>query len=150
GSSSARIPAAASSGSVSSKMRPFESASVITGKRAGGNRAFYRKGRGKPCISTTLAGTSGYAFDARSELSELLLDAFIAAVEMVDAVDAGLAVGDQTGDHQARGGTQVRRHDIRALKPRHAVDDRSVAGDLDIGAQTLHFERVHEAVLENG
>ena len=46
------------------------------------------------------------------------LDAFIAAVEVVDAVDRGLAVGDQRGDDQAGRGAQVGGHDRRAAQLR--------------------------------
>src|SRR5215471_5472109 len=106
GSSSARTPALASSGSVSSKMRPFERASVITAMPTRDNRGFYRKDRGKPCISRTSGhAPSGHPSDARAELRELLLDAFVAAVQVVDAVDARLALGDEARDDQARGGT---------------------------------------------
>src|SRR5262252_10645504 len=117
GSSSARTPALASSGSVSSKIRPFERASVITAMRTRDNRGFYRKDRGRPCISMT----SGHTLYACAELRQLLLDAFVAAVEVIDAVDARLALGDEARDDQARRGAQVRRHHVRALQPGDAA-----------------------------
>src|SRR5215470_11468010 len=138
GSSIARTPASASSGSVSSKIRPFERASVITVMRTRDNRGFYRKDRGKPCISMTSGhAPSGHPSDPRAELRQLLLDALVAAVEVVDAVDARLAFGNEARDDEARRGAQVRRHDVRALQPGHTVDHGGVAGDLDIGTQPL-------------
>src|SRR5260221_7112411 len=94
--------------------------------------------------------TPSHALDARAELRELLLDALVAAVEMIDPVDPSLALGDQTGDHEARLSAQVRRHHVRPLEPGDAVYDRGIARDLDFGAEAPHFQGVHQAVLENG
>ncbi|MNF44971.1 hypothetical protein D3C84_260930 [compost metagenome] len=69
---------------------------------------------------------------------------------MVDAVDQGVALGHQAGDHQAGGGPQVGRHDWRALELRYAGDDGGVAFDQDLRAHAVHFIDVHEAVLEHG
>src|SRR5690606_11097341 len=41
------------------------------------------------------AATSGHPPDPRAEPGELALDVLVAAVEVVDAVDGGLAVGHQ-------------------------------------------------------
>src|SRR5690606_5326284 len=81
-------PAAASSGRVSSKMRPLDSA------RVRGGRAM-----GILCLLDAL--------DIRAQRLELVLHAFVAAVQMVDAFDGGLAAGRQAGDHQAGRGAQV-------------------------------------------
>ena len=48
-----------------------------------------------------------YAFDVSADRSELLLNALIAAVDMIDAVDHRLAVGDQRRQHQRRAGAQI-------------------------------------------
>ena len=76
--------------------------------------------------------------------------AVVATVEVVDAVDQRLAIGHEAGDHQTGRGTQVGGHDCRALQCRHTTHHRSVAGDLDIRPQTLQFQRMHEAILEDG
>src|SRR5947208_5126101 len=50
------------------------------------------------------------ALDACAQLRELLLDAFVTAIEVIDPIDPGLALGDETRDHEARRGPQVGRH----------------------------------------
>ncbi len=52
-------------------------------------------------------------------------------------------------DHEPRGRAQVGRHHGRARQPRHALDDRRVAFDLDRRAEAAQFLHVHEAVLED-
>jgi hypothetical protein len=68
---------------------------------------------------------------------------------MVDAVDRRRAVGDEPGDHEARGRAKVGRHHVRAGEPRHAAHDRRRALDLDVGAEALQLLHVHHAVLED-
>src|SRR3954462_3766107 len=76
GSSSTRTPASASSGRLSSKMRPLDSASVITS-----------------CPTQ--------AFDVRAQTGQLGFHPVVAAVQVVDAVHQRLAVGHEAGDDQA-------------------------------------------------
>ena len=64
----ASIPACASSGSVSSRIRPFDRASVII---------------------------DDHPLDVGAERAQLRFHPVVAAVEVVDAVDHGLAVGDE-------------------------------------------------------
>ena len=45
-----------------------------------------------------------------AELAELLLDVFVAAVDVIDAIDNGLTLRHQAGEHQAGGSTQVGCH----------------------------------------
>src|SRR5215475_12710160 len=87
GSSDATMPAAFSSGVVSSKMRPFDRA-----------------------ILTLIWVRSVRAADTRAQLRKFFLDAVVTAVEMVDAIDQRLAVGHQAGNHQAGRRPQVGRH----------------------------------------
>ena len=42
------------------------------------------------------------ALDARAEGAELLFQRLVTAVEVVDALDHGLALRDEPGDHQPR------------------------------------------------
>ena len=91
-----------------------------------------------------------HALDARTQLGELFLDALVAAVEVVDALDGGLPRRNQTGQHQTGRGTQVGGHDDGAVKPRHPAHQGGVARDLYVGAQAAQFLHVHEAVFENG
>src|SRR5437899_5740924 len=158
------MPAAASSGSVSSKIRPLESARVITlnrpekdftaknAKAAEETLTFHDVPKDPGAVSASFGALRGSmnALDARAQLRELLLDAFVTAIEVVDAIDAGLTLCDETCDDEARRGTQVGRHDGRALQLRNAAHDSRVSRDLDVGAETLHFQGMHETVLENG
>src|SRR6266545_517069 len=52
--------------------------------------------------------------NARAELRELLLDALVPAIEVVDAIDGRLAFGREARDHEARRGAQVGRHTVPA------------------------------------
>src|SRR6266516_8177801 len=129
-------------------------------------KRFYRKERedreGKPYFSwcsenfgtvpASLAAirSSRNPLDTRTQLRELLLDALVAAIEVIDPVDSRLAFGNETRDDEARRGAQVGRHDGRALQLRNAAHDRRVSRDLDVGAEALHFQGMHEPVLENG
>ena len=58
--------------------------------------------------------TTSIAPDARAAAHELAVQRLVAAVEVVDAVHHGLALGDEAGEHQADRGAQVRRHHRRA------------------------------------
>ena len=82
--------------------------------------------------------------------AQLGFHAVVAAVQVVDAVDQGLALGHQAGDHQAGRGAQVGRHHGGAGQLLHAFDHRDLAVGLDLGAQAQHLVDVHEAVLEDG
>src|SRR6185295_13987839 len=55
-----------------------------------------------------------HALDLGAAGGELLLEIFVAAVEVVDAVDEGLTLGRQRRQHQRRGGTQIGRHHLGA------------------------------------
>jgi hypothetical protein len=85
----------------------------------------------------------------RAQLLQLFLDRLIAAVDVIDALDLGAPSGHQAGQHQARRGAQVRRHHRRGGQLVHALDDRGVALEPDLGAHAAHFQHVHEAVFEN-
>ena len=87
--------------------------------------------------------------DVRAAAAELALQRFKAAIEVIDALDHAFALGDERRDHQRDRGAQIRRHDRRALQHRHALDDRAVAFEPDMGAETRQFLHVHEAVFEN-
>src|SRR5688572_33301550 len=92
-----------------------------------------------PCTQRTLRD----ALDLRPEPGQLLLDVLVATVEMVDAVDRGLAIGDQPGEDQRSRRAQVGRHHRRAAELRHAANDRGVALDTDVSAEPLQFLHVH-------
>src|SRR5215470_7288456 len=125
GSSTGAMPARASRGSVSSKVRPLARAMVsgCTARTGEGGSPFYRR----------CAADLGDAADACAERGELLFDPLVAAIEVVDAIDRGLSFGDQPADDQTGGGAQIGRHHGRAGQPGNALDDRGIALDLDVG-----------------
>src|SRR6202140_2683811 len=141
GSSAGAMPAAASSGKVSSKMRPLDSAIVSMAMSASQTRILAAEGEHADAVPAL-----GQAMNARAERGELFLDPLVTAIEVVDAIDDRLSFRDQSGDDEARGCAQIGRHDRGAGERAHALDDRRIAFDLDVGAETLQFLHVHNAV----
>src|SRR5258705_11260478 len=94
--------------------------------------------------ASVIMAASTYAMNARPELGEARLDPLVPAVEMIDAIDEGFAVGDQPRDHQARRGAQIRGHHGGAGEPLDSVHQRRVALDLDLGPEAAKLLHVHE------
>src|SRR5262249_39087179 len=88
--------------------------------------------------------------DRRPTCRELVLDPLEAAVEMVDAVDHGLALGGETGDDQRHRGAEVGRHHLGAPEPVDAGDGGDLAIEMDVSAEPGELLHVHEAILEDG
>src|SRR5450755_4805664 len=143
GSSAGAMPAAASSGKVSSKMRPLDSAIVSMAMSASQMGILAAEGKHADAVPAL-----GDAMDARAERGELFLDPLVTAIEVIDAIDHRLAFRDQAGDDQAGGCAQIGRHDRGAGERTHALDDRRIAFDLDVRAEPLKFLHVHHAVFE--
>ena len=80
---------------------------------------------------------------------QFFFDVFVAAVDVVDAVDDGLAVGDEGGEDERGGGAQVAGEDGGGAERSFAADDGAAAFDFDVCAHADQFLGVHEAVLEN-
>ena len=95
------------------------------------------------------AARSCDALDRGAAGRELLLDPLVAAVEVVDAGDPGLALGGEAGEDQADAGAQVGRHHRRALELLDAGHGGGAAVHLDPRAHAHQLGRVHEAVLED-
>src|SRR6185437_7171984 len=89
------------------------------------------------------------ALDLGAELRQLLLDRLVAAVYVIDPLHVRTAFGDQSSEHQARRGPEVRGHDRCGGEAVDAADDRRIALETDLRAKPTHLEHVHEAVLEN-
>ena len=75
---------------------------------------------------------------------------FVAAVEVVDAADGGLAFGGEAGQDQGDRGAQIGCHDLGAGEVGDAADDGRGAMGVDAGTHAVEFRDVHEAVFENG
>src|SRR4029078_238846 len=98
GSSLGRNPTRASRGSVSSRIRPLDNAMLIT-----------------PMRSSLPA--SVHPRNSRAQPAEFLLERFVAAVQVVNAVDHGLALRSEAREHEARPGAQGGRHHLRTGEP---------------------------------
>src|SRR5690606_896149 len=99
------MPASANSGRVPARLRPWRRAMV--------SMAFSLVG----------PGLARHAANLGTQQLELLFDALVAAVDVVDAVDQRIAVGNQRRQHQAGRGAQVGGHDRRTLETIHPGDD---------------------------
>src|ERR1700736_1865817 len=93
-------------------------------------RVFYSQNR-YPLLRNTRQNLSADALDDSAAGRKFVLEPLEAAVEMVDAVDHGLAFGGETRDHQRHRGAQVRRHHRRAAQFRDAVDRGGLAVEMN-------------------
>src|SRR5258708_18685050 len=128
------MPTRASSGAVSSKIRPFDNAMLMLAMCHSANRlekcqggAFYRRYR---ALADSL--------DARAERAELGLERLVAAVEVIDAIDHRLAVGHQPRDHQPGRSTQIGGHDGCPLQALDAAHHRRTSLVRDLVPLRLH------------
>src|SRR4030081_1286946 len=89
------------------------------------------------------------ALDRGAAGRKLLLQPLKTAVEMIDAVDHGLAFGRKPGDDKRYRGTQIGRHYGGATQLRDTVDGRALAVEMDPRPEPRQFLHMHEAVFEN-
>lgn len=71
----------------------------------------------------------GKPSDSAPKLRELLLNPFVAAVDVVDAVDYGATGGGKAREDQGGGGAQVGGHDGGTGEAGDAAADHGVALD---------------------
>src|SRR6267142_132518 len=103
------------------------------------------------CWSGARLGAWGMdAGDVGAYALQLFYYAFVAAIDVVDAVDDGFAAGDQGGEDQAGAGAEVGGLHGGAGKLGGAADYGPAAIDGDVGAHADHFAGMEVAVLENG
>src|SRR5690606_244073 len=93
--------------------------------------------------------SSGDALDFGSAVREFFLKPLETAVEVIDAVDGGLTFRGKARDDERDGCAKVGGHDGSALQPLHALHDRGLAVEGDVGTKAGELLHVHEAVLEN-
>src|SRR5690625_4917194 len=114
---STSMPASFSRGKVSSKMRPLESAKVRgCGVRFG-------------CVMLTQAlylGACG---------SKLGFHVLITTIQMVDALDGGVALGRQASDDQAGRGPQISGHDGGAIERLYPSNACSMTLGFDVRSE---------------
>src|SRR5215510_6355092 len=95
------------------------------------------------------ARLSAEALDGGAAGRELVLEPLEAAVEVIDAIDHGLALGRERGDHEGDRGAQIGGHHRRALEGLHPFDGGALAVEVDMRAEPHQLLYVHEAVLED-
>src|SRR5512142_2742989 len=89
------------------------------------------------------------ALHLSADRAQLFFNALVAAVDVVDAIDDGFAVGDEGGEDERGGGAEIAGEDGGAAKGCFAADDGATSFDFNVRAHANEFEDVHEAVLEN-
>src|SRR5258705_9654960 len=89
------------------------------------------------------------AGDVGAYALQLFYYAFVAAIDVVDAVDDGFAVGDQGGEDQAGAGAEVGGLHGGAGELGGAADYGAAAVDGDVGAHADHFAGVEVAILKD-
>lgn len=87
--------------------------------------------------------------DGGAEGLKFAVDVFVAAVEVVDALDDGLSFSCEACEDEGSAGTEVGGHDWGAVEFFDAVDDGAGALDGDLSAHAFEFGDVHEAVWIN-
>src|SRR5581483_244965 len=115
----------------------------LAGRAARGRATFPRRRRSPPRTSR------GLAHDLRAERAQLLLEALVTAVEVVDARDARRALGGEPGEHEAHARAEIGRHHGRTREPRRPAHERAVALHAHLRAHAGELLDVHEAVLED-
>src|ERR1700686_254165 len=90
-----------------------------------------------------------HAADFGAYSFQFFFNVLVAAVQMIDAVDDGLSIRDEGGEHERGGGAQVGSEDGGGAQRSSAADDGAAAFDLNVGAHAYQFLRMHEAVLKN-
>src|ERR1035438_1717067 len=74
---------------------------------------------------------------------------FVAAVDVIDAINDGLSIGDQRGENERSRGAEIAGQNGGGAKGSFASDYRPAAFNLNVRAHADEFLGVHEAVLEN-
>ena len=106
--------------------------------------------RRRPCNSGLfLAENISHAADLGADAAEFFFDVLVAAVHVVDAVEDGFAVGDESGEDEGGRGAKVRAHDGRGLERSFAADSGGPAADGDVGAHAVELADMHEAIFED-
>src|SRR5437762_8181393 len=74
-------------------------------------------------------------FDGGAAGGKLVFQPLEATIEMIDAIDHGLAFGSQRSNHQRDGGTQIGRHDRRPFERVNSLNGGALATELDARAE---------------
>src|SRR6185437_11719043 len=104
---------------------------------------------GSAWLAIVRSALAAQAFDRCAAGSELGFEPFVTAIEMIDAIDDGLAFSGKASEHQRHRGALIGRHHRRAGELGDAADRRRRALDGDVGAHAVELGHVHETVLED-
>src|SRR5262245_25985496 len=88
-------------------------------------------------------------FDLRADRAQFLFYFLVPAIDVIDAVDQGLAFSRESGQDQRGRGAKVGGDQLRAGQTGRAVNVYAAAVDSHVRAQAHQFGGVHEAVLED-
>src|SRR5205085_6949931 len=88
--------------------------------------------------------------DGRATAAQLVLEPLEAAVEVVDAIDDGYALGRERRDHERHRSPQIGCHHRRTFERRYALDGGALTVEMDARAEPREFADMHEAVFEDG
>src|SRR5262245_1851434 len=97
----------------------------------------------------SMCSVAGNAVDVSAASGKLGLQRLKAAIEMVDAMQHGFALGREGGDHQRHRGPEIGRHDLGAGEAGNAPHFRRIAMEMDIGTQSRKLLNMHETVFED-
>ena len=86
---------------------------LVVGHGFGHSRQQDGSGVGQQRVKAAVQCSSVHAPDDGAQRGQLLFDIVVAAIDMVDAVDQRVALGDQASEHQAGRGAQIGGHHRR-------------------------------------
>src|SRR5450631_3058200 len=90
-----------------------------------------------------------HAANLGTDAAEFLFDAFVAAIHVIDAVEDGLAIGDEGSQHKRGGCAQVGTHDCGRGETGGAAHGGGASIHLDVGAHAHQFLHMHETIFED-
>src|ERR1700722_6309540 len=100
-------------------------------------------------VTACTSNLSADALDGGAAGRQFVLKPLETSVEMIDAVDHGLAFRGKPCDHQRHRCPQVGRHDRRAAQLGNALDGGGLAVETNPRAEPRQFLHMHEAIFEN-
>lgn len=88
-------------------------------------------------------------FNVGTDGGQLLLDFFVAPIDVIDPIDFGGAASDQAGEYEGGAGSQVAGHYAGPLEFLDALDDGGGPFLTDSGAHAVEFADMEEAIGED-
>src|SRR5262249_17914598 len=92
----------------------------------------------------------GDSLDFCTEPRQFFFDPFVAAIQMVDALDDALPFRRKSREHKTCAGPQIRGHYICPGQRGASIYVRNSLMDRDVGAHAHQLADMHKSVLEDG